>query len=214
MASYTTDYVVCLTSYPARKNNLLTVINSLEMQTVRPNCIYLTLYDGDVEAMRDVLEKLPYSVLVCRTMEDRKVWDKFLPRIANMPSDTAVLVVDDDMIYPEGMAEEMLETYNSTGDLVSGNDIWRYGYKCHCGCASLIVPKAFEGWCEYVKQWRELPSSDMFYTMLAAKNGYRYTQSPTNWYKASTPIKTGEAYSQPGMVKETYKRTLKLFGWL
>lgn len=212
-----TDYVVCMTSHPARKNNLPSVVKSLLEQSIPPQRIYLTLYEGDLPAMRDIVTALP-NTIVRTEMQDTKVWKKFLPVADNLSAGTLIMTADDDYLYPSGCAINLLAARDYYGDLVplvAGNDVWRYGYKCHCGGCSLVVPEAFLGWRDYARYWEQLPSDDMFYTLLAAKNGYRYTGTAFDWeHEYGGKYNAVQPYSRPGMVAETYKRTIKLFGWI
>lgn len=214
-----TNYVVCMTSHPARKNNLPGVLQSLMYQSIPPQRIWLTIYEGDWDAMSDVLVGLPDFIKekteICLVPVDTKVWKKFLPTLQYLPSGTLIMTADDDYFYPPTCASDLLMAHDKTHDLIAGNAVWFYGYKCHCGGCSLVFPEAFKGWREYADEWRAMPSDDMFYTLLAAKNGYRYSPSWRNWEKEYggkyNPV---QPYSVHGMVAQTYKHAIKLFGWV
>ena len=210
-----TNYIVCMTSHPARKNNLPRVVQSLLAQTIPPLRFFLTLYEGDVEEMRDVLETLPDKVELYIVKEDTKVWKKFLPVAGTLCCPYLIMTADDDYIYPPTVAEDLLTSYDKTHDLIAGNAVWFYGYKCHCGGCSLVFSEAFLGWRRYATEWRNMPSDDMFYTLLAAKNGYRYSPSAHNWEKdCGGKYNPVQPYSVHGMVAKTYKHAIKLFGWV
>lgn len=217
---YTRGYTFCLTSYPARMHNLPAVVDALWKQTVPPKEVVLTICHRDYMTMRPVIMDILNRCNCCNQLDifevaqDTKVWKKFLPASMRMGSEDLIITVDDDRIMPPTMAEELLTVYAKTGNPVSGNDVWRYGYKCHCGPCSLVWPKMFTGWDRYYQEWQTMPSDDMFYTMLAAKNGYRYEQSPTGWEKDIPAYNEGKPYSIKGMVPKTYKRILTLFKWI
>ena len=127
-----------------------------------------------------------------------------------------ILTADDDYIYPAHMATDMLTTHARTFySPVAGNGVWRYGYKCHCGGCSLVQPIMFRGWDKYLQYWEQLPSDDMFYTLMAAKNGFRYYASAYNWEKlCGGQYHAVNPYSTHGMVAKTYKKTIQLFEWV
>ena len=61
---------------------------------------------------------------------------------------------------------------------VSGNMITKHDLKCHCGCASLVQYKFYNVYIEGYKQYyMDCPSSDIFYTVAAYKNGYEYVRT-------------------------------------
>lgn len=205
-----TDYIVCMTSYPARMANLPKVVESLRRQSMPPREIWLTVAEADELILKPYYDLYDHIVIT----EDTKVWKKFLPATYGLKSDQLIMCVDDDLLYLPTTAEALLYRHERTGDLISGNHYWHNGFKCHCGGCSLVFPKAFAGWREYYGHWQELRSSDMFLTLLAAKNGYRYSATQSNYINAATPYNPCNPYTISGQVQDTYIKTLKLFGWI
>lgn len=203
-----TDYIICLTSYPARMNNLPQVIENLWRQTIMPQNIILTIAGNQYKEMMPVLKDLQADILV--VLKDTKVWKKFLPALQGI--DGLILAVDDDKLYSPTMAEEMLATYDKYGQPVSGNHYWHNGLKCHCGCASLVWRDMFKGWQRYEQMFDTMRSSDMFYTMLAAENHFAYRQTETDFSKCIdfNPV---QPYSKRGQVQETYLSFGKALNW-
>lgn len=206
-----TDYIVCMTSYPARMANLPAVVASLRKQTIPPREIWLTVAENEMPQMQPFLDLFNSIRYV---YENTRVWKKFLPALEYFKPDQLIMTADDDLLYIPTTAEAMLYRHEQTGDLISGNHYWHNGFKCHCGGCSLVFPKAFAGWKKYYGKWQELRSSDMFLTMLAAKNGYRYSATQSNYINAATPYNPCNPYTASGQVQDTYEKTLKLFGWI
>ena len=206
---------VCLTTYPARVANVPRVLDSLRTQTILPDRFVITLCKAD-EHLRHMFDNMPdVKVLIVR--DDTKVWKKFLPAMdaLHMKHDDLVLTVDDDKLYPPQMIADFMWAHNEYPDApISGNHYWHNGLKCHCGGCSLVQPRHMAGWQKYYAYWRQLPSDDMFYTMLAARNHFAYMQTATNWERKATPYNEVQPYSAHGMVQQTYLRTAKLFGWI
>ena len=208
------DYTICLTSYPARSKNLPNVIESLYNQTCKPKEIVISIYNGHSEDMaHDLLHvQERYGCRIGLIAQDFKVYKKFLFAMGKVTS--PIICVDDDMLYKPHFAERLLEVHSKTGGLVSGNTYWHNGLKCHCGCASLIIPEAFEGWQNYIRHFDEWRSSDMFYTMIAANNHYLYTSAGEVWKEEAISFKEGQGYTRKGMVQETYEQIAKELRWI
>lgn len=199
--------------------NLPKVIDTLWEQTMKPKNIVLTIARKDWEVMQPVVDSLPCDVLIVEN--DTKVFKKFLPAMdAYCDKGDLVLCVDDDKLYPADFAESMLYDYEGYNRvfigrvMVSGNRYWHNGLKCHCGSASLVVPEAFVGWRNYEKHFNDIESDDMFYTMLAAKNGYIYRPACLEWEKQLQKYNPVHPYTRGGMVQRTYERVLRLFKWI
>ena len=210
------DYVFFITTYPARVNNLPAVIRTLKGQTIKPRDIVLTVAASQYDEMRPVLETLE-GVTVEIVKRDTKVWKKFLPVMEKYcGKDGLFICVDDDKLYLPGMAEDLLKVYAKYGSPVSGNHYWHNGLKCHCGNASLVWARMFEGWRKYEHLFGtpEMLSDDMFVTMLAANNHYAYKNTDINYEKANTKYNEGTPYTQHGVVQRTYLYAAKLFGWI
>lgn len=207
------NYIACLTSWPPRMNNLPAVVDSLWAQSVPPSSVIVTVAGSQYAEMAPVLNNLRANILV--VPEDTKVFKKFLPAMERMKPDQLVLAVDDDKIYPTNFAASFLEQHARFPYApISGNHYWHNGLKCHCGCASMVQPCHFAGWRKFEKHFAELESSDIFYTMLAAENHYRYTHTLNNWAHDAESYNSVRHYSQPGMVQRTYERMSRLLGWI
>lgn len=207
----------CLTTYPKRVQNVPRVLDSLRDGFIRPDRFIVTIAEQD-NWMRDTFTGVT-DVEVLTVPVDTKVWKKFLPAMQMFQPDDLVLTVDDDYLYDRLMLSELLAArYRSLcvyegGAPVSGNHYWHNGLKCHCGCASLVQPRHFAGWEDYARLFDRIESSDMFYTMLAAKNRFAYVQTPTDWQHALQPFNEGEGYSKRHAVQRSYDIIAREFGW-
>ena len=202
-----------MTSYPVRIFNLLTVLPTLLKQTMKPDLIVLNL---SVENFKNKEKSIPSQVLkylnehLCEIEinwvdKDTKVWKKIIPTLLKYKDDL-IIGVDDDFIYPNTMVEEFYKTYESNPDSpISGNKVRLYGLNCHCGCASMVQYKHFQGYIENLddRVLKDVSSSDLFYTYVANKNGYKYIQTKETYFtnmKSWNPI---NPYSSHGKNKLT-----------
>lgn len=205
-------YVV-LTSYPPRIANVPRVLETIREQTVKPDGIILVLAEKDKELARYV-EGME-DVLVVITRKDTKAWKKLFPAFSALPDDAYIVTIDDDRLYLPGMIEEMLATAKMhPGMPVTGNHYLFRNLRCHCGNASMVQKCHFEGWEQYyLTLWKQAPSIDIFCTMLAKKNGYLYTPTPTDWEYITPTYNEGEKFSKPGMVPASWNVIAQTFGW-
>ena len=114
------DVVLSLTTYPKRMDTLPIVLESLLRQTVRPTSIQLWLAEEQYPDKETLLRDMkPYTdrgleILFC---DDLKSHKKYYYSMKNNP-DAIVVTVDDDIIYPENMLEELLKTHREYPDCV------------------------------------------------------------------------------------------------
>lgn len=180
--------IVSLTSWRKRIGNLPRVLDSIWAQTEQPDMVVLNLAEEEFpkKSIPDVLVEYIAShdrLCVNWVKEDTRVWKKFLPTFALYP-DALVIPIDDDFIYPPTMIADFMQAHDKYPDRpISGNRFWYKGIKCHCGCASLVQAHFFAGWEQYVTPAfrAACPSSDLFYTYLAAANGYFYAESDADY---------------------------------
>lgn len=112
--------ILSLTTYPKRMETLPLVVESLLRQTVRPTSFQLWLAEEQYPDKETLLRDMkPYmdrglEILFC---DDLKSHKKYYYTMKNNP-DAIVVTVDDDIIYPENMLEELLETHMKYPDCV------------------------------------------------------------------------------------------------
>ena len=194
--------VVTLTSWTGRIANVPTVLDSIFAQTVQPDAIVLNLAEEEFYGRKIPDEVQEYidahdKIQINWRRHNTKVYKKFLPTLLLYP-DALILPIDDDFIYPPTMIEEFMKVHKKhPNSPISGNHYYRNGIKCHCGCASLVQAKHFEGWQQYANKndFRDrCTSSDLFYTYLAAKNGYLYEETETDFQYQMQSYNSVEEY--------------------
>ena len=158
--------ILALTTYPKRMETLPIVIESLLRQTVKPTSFQLWLAEDqypDKESLRRDMK--PYTkrgleILFC---DDLKSHKKYYYAMRNNPN-AIVVTVDDDVIYPETMLEDLLKTHKKHPNCVvacrahqmkiENNTVlpynkWNYRavgcagpdvYLCATGCAGCLYP--------------------------------------------------------------------------
>ena len=107
------DVILSLTTYPKRMETIPIVIESLLRQTVKPTKFQLWLaeeqYPDKAALFRDMksFTERGLEIIFC---EDLKSHKKYYYAMKENP-DAIVITVDDDIIYPESMIENLLKTH-------------------------------------------------------------------------------------------------------
>lgn len=110
--------IVSLTSFPARFEKLHLVIRSLFVQTMPPDAIVLYLDDDVVDALPDSLKKLEkYGLQIEWRPGQIKPHKKYYYAIKEHPNDI-VVTVDDDVMYPTDLIENLYKTHQRFPDCV------------------------------------------------------------------------------------------------
>lgn len=194
--------IIALTSWQKRISNIPVVIDSILAQTIQPDKIVLTLSEdeftnrvipADIQSYIDSHKQIQLNWV----KENTRVWKKFLPLLSVYPN-ALIIPIDDDRLYPPTMIEDFMQAHAKYPDRpISGNRYVYKGIKAHCGCASLVQAKFFEGWEQYVTpEFRTAcPSSDLFYTYLASKNGYFYAESSCDYFAPQYAYNENDSYS-------------------
>lgn len=112
--------VVSLTSYGKRIQTIHVTIESLLQQTLHPN--HIVLYLGDKEYQS--IEQLPLILqsqirrgLEVRFVRDQKSYTKLLPALQDFP-EANIITVDDDLIYPYDMVEQLAQAHRQYPDAI------------------------------------------------------------------------------------------------
>lgn len=122
--------VVSLTSIPSRIGHVFPTLNSVLLQSRAPSAIYLNLpansgREADAYRVPSQIEEDP-RITICRSGEDLGPIMKLLPALAREPDpNTIIITVDDDVVYPRGMIETLLETRESLPEAALGFRGWR-----------------------------------------------------------------------------------------
>lgn len=189
--------IVSLTSYGERLRNVPRVLESIKAQSCPVDKIVINLCDAEVipPVLFNYVQRNANLVRINRVPEDTKVWKKFLPTFELYPDDM-IICIDDDFIYPGNMVQEMVDTYrHNTAQPVSGNRVSWYGLWCHCGCASLVTAKFFEGIEISPELMAHCKSSDFAYTWLLSRKGIYYQRTPHTFFKNMQAIAHRESWT-------------------
>jgi hypothetical protein len=123
----TGDFVVSLTSFPARIPTLEFVIRSLLEQSCRPREIHLWLGADEVPARhwlpRALLDLEPQGLRIHFARSTCHQYDKFLHN-AELNQDLPFVIVDDDVIYPPDAMASLIEGHRSHPGAIVAN-------RCH-----------------------------------------------------------------------------------
>ncbi len=108
----TKKIIVSLTSFPARFKHLHLVIRGILLQTVKPDELILYLDDNvNEEDVPDSLKELEkYGLQIRFRPANIKPHKKYYYAMKEHPDDI-VITVDDDIIYPSGLIEGLLQTH-------------------------------------------------------------------------------------------------------
>ena len=214
--------IVSLTSWSKRIGNLPRVLDCIWEQTVQPDMIVLNLAEEEFPNKTIPATLSEYIIAhdklrVNWVRENTRVWKKFLPTLSLYP-DALILPIDDDILYPPTMIADFMQAHAKHPDRpISGNHVVYSGIKAHCGCASLVQAKFFAGWEQYVTPAfrNACPSSDLFYTYLAAKNGYFYAETETDYMKSAITYNEFSGYSasfSKGRLRMSHEAIYKALG--
>lgn len=213
--------VASCTSYPKRISNLPVVVDSILRNSCPPDKVIINLSRDEFPDCILPIEVMSYidthdKVVINWVDGNWKVYKKFLPILKDHPNDL-ILSFDDDTIYPESIIADLLSVHEKYPDApIASNHYWMDGLKCHCGECSLTQAKHFEGWEQYVNEEMiaKCPADDLFYTNLAAINGYFYKCTTIDYPRVWEKYEEKEGYSKsiPGINKNTEKELFNLFG--
>ena len=118
------DYVVSLTSFPARTKTLRFVIQSIVEQTYPPSEIHLNIGSDEIPSKKwlspDLLKFKDQGLVVNFVDKTFHQYDKFLHN-SELNKDRPFVIVDDDVIYPADSMETLIESHLLYPDAVIAN---------------------------------------------------------------------------------------------
>lgn len=135
---------VSLTTYGKRIYDVYITIQSLFEQTCKADNIILWLAETefDYESVPEILKRMERRGLEIRFCAEMRSYKKLLPVLKENPDDV-IITVDDDMIYPFDMIENLYAEYlRNKGDI-----IFNYGNRITLSGKEKLAP--YMGW-EYV----------------------------------------------------------------
>ena len=107
--------VVSLTTHGKRIDTVYITIESLLLQTLRPN--HIILYIGEeeyqsIDQLPSVLQKQTERGLTIRFVKDQRSYTKLLPALKEYP-EACIITVDDDLLYPPYLVEQLVKAHQS-----------------------------------------------------------------------------------------------------
>ena len=153
------DYIVALTSFPARLQTVDLVVQSLVAQSVPPQKILLVLGKDEIPGRAWLSKRLSifeeHGLEVVFAEKTHHQYDKYLHTFSyneNMP----YVIVDDDVIYPNRSMEHLLAASQKFPDAVIGN-------RCHLmGVSENGTLEPYRNWVR--EQRKSAPAFDLMPT--------------------------------------------------
>jgi hypothetical protein len=113
--------ILSLTSYPPRFSSLLGLLRSLENQTKYPDILTLNISEEDFKYLPSGVKNLkltfPLEINLCEDLGPAK---KLIPTLLKY-SNSTIVTIDDDQIYPEYFLEELIsESKKYPHDIIAG----------------------------------------------------------------------------------------------
>lgn len=107
------DFIVSLTSYGERIEELEYTLYSLITQTVLPQkvVVYLAEADYEIALRREILKKFEHYFVEYRKTEDIKSYKKLLPALRDFP-DKVIITTDDDIFYEKHCLERLWRSHS------------------------------------------------------------------------------------------------------
>ena len=172
------NIIISLTSWSKRISNVPKVIDSILQNTTLPDKIVINL---SLQEFPNKEKDIPHEVIkyikqheieIIWLEKNDKAYKKFIPTMMKYPND-AIICIDDDFIYPKDFISTFVKKHKEfPKNPLSGNDVFVYGVKAHCGCASLIKKRYFGPYIEELLDEKciEIGTSDVFFTLCAVLN--------------------------------------------
>mgnify|MGYP003290044106 CR=1 FL=1 len=135
--------IVSLTTYGERIYSVHRTIESLMQQTMKAARIILWLSEDeyDDQNLPIVLKKMQERGLEIKYCPDYKSYKKLIPTL-QLDKESIIITVDDDMIYPAYMIENMYRTHSKYPDSI----VFNYGCELAVDSEHKILP--YDTWCD------------------------------------------------------------------
>jgi hypothetical protein len=117
-----TQFIVSLTSFPARINDIWICIESLLRQTVQPDELILWLAESQFpdKKIPETLEKLKSRGLTIRFCEDLRSHKKYYYAMKEYPTD-CIITFDDDLYYDANVLKRVVDLYHQYPNCICTN---------------------------------------------------------------------------------------------
>lgn len=107
------EIIVCLTTYSKRIHTVYRTIETLFLQTYKPNRIVLYLAKDecpDIQHLPGTILRQLQRGLEVRYVKDIKSYKKLIPALKEFP-DSTIITVDDDCLYSSDLLEHLIKTH-------------------------------------------------------------------------------------------------------
>src|SRR5690554_815785 len=111
--------IVSLTSYPARYSTLHLTLQSLLLQSVRPDHIILWIAHDEAASLPEKVTSLTSHGLDIRFCENWKSFKKIIPTLMAFPNADIVTADDDIYYWPDWLKELLVAAKRHPGDVIA-----------------------------------------------------------------------------------------------
>lgn len=120
------ELIVSLTTYNKRIHDVHLVIESIALQTLKPNRLILWLDEMEfsIETIPLVLKKQMERGLEIRFCPNYKSYKKLIPTLSLFPN-ADIITIDDDVLYPHDMIELLVKEHHMYPDCIVGHRVHR-----------------------------------------------------------------------------------------
>jgi len=181
--------VITMTSWTARINNVVSVLQTVLNQSILPDIIYLNLSEEEFfnkvlpEDLVALIENsYPLIKLNWVSGPNTKPFKKIFPILRFLNSEDIIINIDDDMLLPANFIESRLRDFKKYNTCISGlqsRPINGYAkgrlpeVRHYLGAGSVYQKKMFNHWAELLNdEIIKTNHDDAFYCFLAWLNGY------------------------------------------
>lgn len=126
------NFIVSVTTFPARGNQLVWTLRSLLTQSRLPSKIFVVLSEQEYKKIPDwLLGFVPYGIEILWTEKNDRSYKKLLP-IIGKHCGLSVVTVDDDVIYSVDMLDNLFSLHVANPQAVVCNRAWAVSYDDEC----------------------------------------------------------------------------------
>lgn len=175
---------VCITSYPPRIKGVADVVKNMVEQTIKPDTIFLTLskleFQNETESLPEELVELidDGTLAVNWTDDNTKTMKKVFPVLDKMEPDDLIVIIDDDITFPNDFIERRLNDFYKFGQKfgISSNHDCEAEVSCVVsGAGSMMERRMLDGYERFLtKDVVSTFEDDWAYMFIMRLNGYRF----------------------------------------
>lgn len=152
--------IICsLTSFPARIENIWVSIETVMRQTHKPDAIILWLAEPQFpdQKLPESLVRLQYKGLTVRFVDEDLRSHKKYYYVLQEFRDANVILLDDDLYYPDGLIENLVKMSKANPDAICATRVHKMTYKDGYICS-------YRDWVHNFNSKHEVDDKDLFIT--------------------------------------------------